>query len=58
VGYGLTFQAWAVFLMVMHHVLVQRCADIIESMSGTRPSDGWVHSLLARAATAVAAANR
>jgi hypothetical protein len=26
-------------------------------MSGTRPSDGWVHALLARAAAAVAAAN-
>ena len=42
----------------MHHVPVERCADIIESMSGTRPSDGWVHALLARAAEAVAAANK
>jgi len=58
VTYGLEFQAWCVFLMVMHHVPVERCADIIESMSGTRPSDGWVHCLLARAATAVAAANK
>jgi transposase len=58
VTYGLNFQAWCVFLMVMHHVPVERCADIIESMSGTRPSDGWVHALLARAATAVAAANK
>src|SRR5262249_42165568 len=57
VTYGLNFQAWCVFLMVMHHVPVERCADIIESMSGTRPSDGWVHGLLARAAQAVAAAN-
>jgi transposase len=57
VSYGLAFQAWCVFLMVMHHVPVERCADIIESMSGTRPSDGWVHGLLARAAKAVAAAN-
>ena len=46
VTYGLNFQAWCVFLMVMHHVPVERCADIIESMSGTRPSDGWVHALL------------
>ena len=37
VTYGLNFQAWCVFLMVMHHVPVERCADIIESMSGTRP---------------------
>jgi transposase len=57
VSYGLNFQAWCVFLMVMHHVPVERCADIIESMSGTRPSDGWVHALLQRAARAVAAAN-
>jgi len=42
----------------MHHVPVERCADIIESMSGTRPSDGWVHALLARTARAVAAANK
>jgi hypothetical protein len=57
VSYGPGFQAWCVFLMVMHHVPVERCADILESMSGTRPSDGWVHALLARAAAAVAAAN-
>ncbi len=50
VTYGPGLQAWCVFLMVMHHVPVERCADIIESMAGTRPSDGWVHSLLARAA--------
>jgi len=58
VTYGLNFQAWCVFLMVMHHVPVERCADIIESMAGTRPSDGWVHTLLERAARAVAAANK
>ncbi len=58
VTYGLNFQAWCVFLMVMHHVPVERCPDIIESMSGTRPSDGWVHGLLARAAQAVSAASQ
>jgi transposase len=58
VTYGLNFQAWCVFLMVMHHVPVERCADILESMSGARPPDGWAHALLARAAKAVAAANR
>ena len=57
VTYGLNFQAWCVFLLVMHHVPVERCAGILESMSGTRPSDGWVHALLGRAAQAVAAAN-
>jgi transposase len=58
VTYGLNFQAWCVFLMVMHHVPAERCAGILESMSGTRPSDGWVHSLLDRAARTVAAANQ
>ena len=58
VTYGLNFQAWCVFLMVMHHVPVERCANILESMSGVRPSDGWVHGLLGRAAKAVAAANK
>jgi transposase len=58
VTYGLNFQAWCVFLLVMHHVPVERCAAILESMSGTRPSDGWVHALLDRAAKAVAAANK
>ena len=58
VTYGLNLQAWSVFLTVMHHVPVERCADILGSMPGTRPSDGWVHALLARAATAVAAANK
>jgi len=43
--------------MVMHHVPVERCADILESMSGIRRSDGWVHALLGHAARAVAAAN-
>jgi len=42
----------------MHHVPVERCAGIIESLTGARPSDGWVHALLARAARAVAAANK
>jgi hypothetical protein len=57
VTYGLNFQAWCVLLMVMHHVPVERCTDIPESVSGTRPSDGWVHGLLARPARAVATAN-
>ena len=58
VTYGLNVRAWCVFLMVMHHVPVERCADILESMSGTRPSDGWVHTLPGHAARAVAAANK
>jgi transposase len=58
VTYGPRVQAWCVFLMVMHHVPVQRCADIVGSLCGTRPSEGWVHALLARAARVLAAANK
>jgi transposase len=57
VTYGPNVQAWAVFLLVMHHVPVERCADVIGALTGTRPSDGFVHSLLARAAKAVRGAN-
>jgi transposase len=56
-AYGPNVQAWAVFLLVMHHVPVERCADVIGALTGSRPSDGFVHSLLARAAKAVRAAN-
>jgi transposase len=40
--YGPNLQAWCVFLLVAHHVPVERCAGIIEALTGTRPSDGWV----------------
>jgi hypothetical protein len=53
VTWGLNARALAAFLMVIHHVPVERCAAILESLSGTRPSDGFVHALLARAAKAV-----
>jgi hypothetical protein len=58
VTWGLNARALAVFLLVIHHVPVERCAAILESLSGIRPSDGFVHSLLARAARATAAVNR
>ena len=53
VACGLNLQAWAVFLLVVHHVPVERCAQVIEALTGTRPSDGFVHSMIARAAAAV-----
>ncbi len=53
VTYGPGLQAWAVFLLVMHHVPVERCADVIGALTGTRPSDGFVHAMLARAAKAL-----
>jgi transposase len=58
VTYGAGVQAWCVFLMVVHHVPVERCADILESLCGTRPSDGWVHGLLGRAARVIAGAGK
>ncbi len=57
VTYGLSLQAWVVFLLVMHHVPVERCAQVVEALTGTRPSDGFVHSMIARAAAAVRGVN-
>ncbi len=55
--YGLNLQAWAVFLLAVHHVPVERCAEVIAALTGTRPSDGLVHGMLARAAKAVRGVN-
>lgn len=48
----------AVFLLVAHHVPVERCAGIVESLTEARPSDGFVHAMLARAAQRIIAARR
>jgi hypothetical protein len=53
VTYGLNIQAWCVFLLVAHHIPVERCAGLIASLTGIRPSDGFVHAMLMRAAKAV-----
>jgi hypothetical protein len=37
---------------------VHRCAELIEALTGARPSPGFVHGLLARAAAAVKHANQ
>jgi transposase len=50
VGYGPNLQAWCVYLMVVHFVPVQRCRQLVESLTGTAPSAGFVHGMLARAA--------
>jgi hypothetical protein len=57
VSYGLNIQAWCVFLLAVHHVPVERCAGIIAALTGTRPSGGFVHAMLARAAKAVRGVN-
>ncbi|HEY2314118.1 MAG TPA: transposase [Streptosporangiaceae bacterium] len=58
VTYGPNLQAWCVFLMVAHAVPVHRCAELTESLTGARPSPGFVHAMLARTATAVAEPNK
>lgn len=57
VTYGPNLQAWCVYLMVGHAVPVHRCAELVESLTGARPSAGFVHSMLARAAAAIAPAS-
>ncbi len=57
VTYGPNLQAWCVYLMTMHAIPVHRCAELAESLAGARPSAGFVHGLLARAAAAVSTAN-
>ena len=46
------------YLIVAHAVPVHRCAELIGALTGAKPSPGFVHGMLARAAAAVAAPNR
>jgi hypothetical protein len=57
VSFGPNLVSWCVYLMVAHAIPVARCADLVAALTGTRPSDGFVHSLLGRAATVVAETN-
>lgn len=50
VGYGPNLQAWAVYLMVVHFIPVQRCVQMLESLTGATPSPGFVHGMLTRVA--------
>src|SRR5512135_635924 len=58
VTYGISLQAWCVYLMAAHAIPVHRCAELIEALTGARPSAGFVHGMLARAAAAVKHANQ
>jgi hypothetical protein len=58
VTYGLALQVWCVYLIAAHAIPVHRCAELIEALTGARPSAGFVHGMIARAATAVAQANK
>ncbi|MGY4963877.1 IS66 family transposase [Streptomyces sp. 900105245] len=55
VEYGPNLRAYAVYLLVVHFVPVRRVVDILTSLTGARPSVGFVHSLLRRAARALQA---
>jgi hypothetical protein len=50
VGYGPNLQALAVYLMVVQFVPVQRCVQLLESLTGATPSAGFVHGMLKRTA--------
>jgi transposase len=58
VTYGLALQAWCVYLIAAHAIPVHRCAELVEALTGAEPSPGFVHSMIARAAAAVAGANQ
>ena len=58
VSYGPNLQAWCVYLMVVHAIPVHRCAQLVASLTGTTPSVGFVHGVLARAAAALVEVDR
>lgn len=58
VEYGPVLQAWAVYLMVVHHLPVHRCRQLLTALTGAEPSIGFVHGLLARTARALREADR
>ena len=50
VGYGPNLAAFAVYLMVVQFVPAHRVVALLESLTGTAPSVGFVHGMLARTA--------
>ncbi len=58
VTYGIALQALCVYLMAAHHIPVHRCAQPIGDLTGAKPSPGFVHGMIGRAAAAVADANK
>jgi len=57
VTYGISLQAWCVYLMAAHAIPVHRCAELIQALTGAEPSPGFVHGMPGRAAAAVRHAN-
>jgi transposase len=54
VSIGPNLRALAVYLVILQHVPIERCALLIADVTGARVSGGFVHSCLARAADVVA----
>jgi hypothetical protein len=57
-GYGPNLAAFAVYLLVVHHIPLQRCGQILESLTGAVPSPGFIHAMLQRSAAALGEADR
>jgi hypothetical protein len=55
VGYGPNLAAFAVYLMVVQFVPAHRVVALLESLTGTAPSVGFVHGLLGRTAALLGA---
>jgi transposase len=50
VGYGPNLAAFAVYLMVVHFIPAHRVVALLESLTGTAPSVGFVHGMINRTA--------
>src|SRR3954463_7305982 len=50
VGYGPNLAAFAVYLMVVHFIPAHRVVTLLESLTGTAPSVGFVHGMISRTA--------
>lgn len=54
ISYGPNLRALVVYLMVFQHVPIERCARLVADLTGARPSTGFIHGMLTRAAEAIA----
>jgi hypothetical protein len=50
VGYGPNLAAFAVYLMVVHFIPAHRVVALLQSLTGTAPSVGFVHGMINRTA--------
>jgi hypothetical protein len=50
VGYGPSLAAFAVYLIVVHFLPAHRVVALLESLTGTAPSVGFVHGMIGRTA--------